>query len=292
MQLSLVICSRDREEQLRRSLAKLNLSAMSRLGVDLVLVDSASSDGTGAAMAEFGRTAGVPVQVFRAERPGASRARNIGARAARGDVLIFTDDDCYLDPNYFDAIQQRFDPETFRYGGGDTRLFDEADAVSGVTHLLFEEMMTIPAMALLPSGVIQGANMFFVREVFEQLGGFNELLGAGTPFPCEDVELCTRASLSGHRGVLIPDAKVLHHHGRRAGSRELAATEHGYDRGRGAYYARLLSLGQKGVWDLWSKGRQFENPGQPMSADRLNILRNEMRGAADYLDMVLGRPPG
>ena len=290
MRLSLVICSRNRAEQLQRSLAKLNLCAMDRLGIDLVLVDSASSDATGEVMVRFGRDAAATVNVLSTDRPGASRARNIGARAAQGDTLVFTDDDCYLAPDYFDVIQQQFDTAKYRYGGGDTRLFDEADAQSGVTHLLFDEVSTIPAMVLLPSGMIQGANMFMVRETFQQIGGFDELLGAGTPFPCEDVELCTRASLAGHLGVLIPDAKVLHHHGRREGTPELAVTEHGYDRGRGAYYARLLTMGQVGVWDLWAKGRQFADPGKSMSAERLSILRNEMRGAADYLDMVLDKP--
>jgi len=290
MRLSLVICSRDRAGQLCRTLAKLNLAAMSRLGVDLVLVDSASSDETSAVMASFVRDAGIVAQTIRADQPGASRARNIGARAAAGDVLIFTDDDCYLEPDYFDAVVRHFDTDRFQYGGGDTRLFDEADAVSGVTQLLFEQAAPIPPLALIPSGMIQGANMFFLRRAFERLGGFNEELGAGTPFPCEDVELCTRAALHGCTGVLVPQAKVLHHHGRRSGSADLAATELGYDRGRGAYYAHLLALGQNGVWGLWAKGRHFSEAGKPMTAERLNILRNELRGGADYLDMILSKP--
>lgn len=288
MQLSLVIGSRDRAAQLAVSLGKLNLAAMARLGVDIVLVDSASADATSEVMTRFATTCGLPAQVIRLDRPGASAARNAGARGARGDVLIFTDDDCYLDEAYFDVIAQTVDPARFHYGGGDTRLFDPTDDYSGVTNL--DEFQgrpaEIPPSRLLPSGMLQAANMFFVKTVFETLGGFNEALGAGTPFPCEDIELCTRASLRGYTGLLIPAAKVLHHHGRKTGSPALAETHRGYDRGRGAYFAHLIASGQSSVFELWAKGPHFKGQG-PMPPNALNILRNEMRGAADYLDMIM-----
>jgi hypothetical protein len=273
MQLSLVIGSRDRAAQLAVSLSKLNLVAMARLGVDIVLVDSASEDATSEVMNRFASTCGLPAQAIRLDRPGASAARNVGARAARGDVLIFTDDDCYLDEAYFDVIAQTVDPARFQYGGGDTRLFDPTDDYSGVTNL--DEFQGRPTE--IPPNV---------KPVFEALGGFDEALGAGTPFPCEDIELCTRASLRGYTGLLIPAAKVLHHHGRKTGSPELAETHRGYDRGRGAYFAQLIASGQNSVFELWAKGPHFKGQG-PMQRNALNILRNEMRGAADYLDTIM-----
>ena len=66
-----MICSRNRADQRGRSLARLNLVAMTRLGVDLVLVDSASSDETGAVMAAFVQNAPIAVPAIRADQPGA-----------------------------------------------------------------------------------------------------------------------------------------------------------------------------------------------------------------------------
>jgi GT2 family glycosyltransferase len=287
MSMSLVVCSRNRAGQLAPSLAALNLEAMARLGVDLVLVDSASEDATSEIMVVFARACGVAVQVLRADRPGASRARNLGARAAKGEWLIFTDDDCHLAQDYFDALAGALDPARFQYGGGDTRVFDPGEAATGVTPL-DDGPVVVPPRSLWTAGAIQAANLFILREAFERLGGFDEALGAGTPFPCEDVDLCTRASLSGYVGVLLPQARVLHHHGRRPGSPELAAAEQGYDRGRGAYYVRLMAMGQDAAWGIWSKLHQT-GQGGPMTVEAVERLRNEMRGAADYLDMVLSR---
>lgn len=288
MRMSLVIASRERSGQLQRSLARLNLEAMGRLAVDLILVDSASADDTHEVMLAFARGSGASVKVIRAERPGAAIARNIGAAAADGEALIFTDDDCYLDHAYFDVIAALFRPDRFQYGGGHTALFDPSDAPSAVTDMSrLDRVSTIEPGTLLISGLIQGANMFFARAAFERLGGFDEALGAGTPFGCEDIDLCTRASLAGYTGVLLPDAKVFHHHGRKSGGAALAAAERGYDRGRGAYYARLIAAGHRNALELWAKGPHFRASG-PMTRTELTILRHELRGAADYLDIVLG----
>lgn len=291
MRQSLIICSRNRASQLRRALAALNLEAMRRLEVELLLVDSASDDDTAAVMTDFAAGCGLAARVFRADRPGASRARNIAARAACGEVLIFTDDDCYLDAGYFDAVARDFDPRRFQYGGGDTRLFDPADHRSGVTEL--NGLAGVEALAprtLLTPGLLQTANMVFLRSAFEALGGFDERLGAGTPFPCEDIELCVRASLRGYTGALLARAKVLHHHGRRAGTEALRQAHEGYDRGRGAYFAGLLAAGQRRAFSLWAQGGHLSD-GEPMSREGLATLRDELRGAADYLQMLLGEEP-
>jgi GT2 family glycosyltransferase len=285
--MSLVIPSRNRAGSLQRTLAALNLDAMRRLGVDLVLVDSASEDDTTAVMVAFVKAAGIESQVLRAHRPGASLARNVGGRAAKGEVLIFTDDDCYLDAAYFDVIAETFDPAVHQYGGGDTRLYDPDDARGGITELGFDGPQTLKPGLLLPGGTIQSANMVITKAVFEKLGGFDERLGAGTPFPCEDIELCTRASRAGYAGVLMPRAKVLHHHGRKPFSAAAIETKRGYDRGRGAYIATLLAAGEANAWNLWR--RTFEAPTEGrMDRQALRVLRDELRGAADYLDMLIG----
>ena len=52
----------------------------------------------------------------------------------------------------------------------------------------------------IPAGAVQGANMAVRRAVFDVIGGFDELLGPGTPFIGEDIELIGRASWAGCRG--------------------------------------------------------------------------------------------
>ena len=77
-----------------------------------------------------------------------------------------------------------------------------------------------------------------VREALQAIGGFDPELGAGTPFPCEDLDAIAAVLWAGFRGRFDPRPLVLHHHRRRLP--DVPRLKAGYDRGRGAYYAKFL----------------------------------------------------
>jgi hypothetical protein len=162
---------------------------------------------------------------------------------------------------------------------GTILLFDSEDDAR-VANLRIKSKRVLPARSLLPTGSIQGANMFFLRSVFHTAGLFDERMGAGTEFPCEDIEMATRASLAGFVGIQIPEPVVHHHHRRKAGSPEADATVAQYDFGRGAYYASLIARGVPGVWDFW---RNCGDLGRPLNAVRLSSLERELQGATRLL---------
>jgi hypothetical protein len=210
-----------------------------------------------------------PVNIARAEHPGLGLARNVGIKIASGDVIVFTDDDCYLGANYFANLSTLWDERSFQYGGGQVLMYDES-LDPRVAWLTIERRHDIPPNTILAAGSLQGANMFFAREVFERVGLFNENMGSGTPFACEDIEMATRASMHGFRGVLLPELKVRHDHGRKRGSPEADRTVEGYDFGRGAYYAALVVAGYRKQSELANLAR----------------LPREMEGAQRYLETV------
>ncbi|HEY8383114.1 MAG TPA: glycosyltransferase [Microvirga sp.] len=279
MKTSLIVCSRNRAPQLRTMLSRLDLAEMKAFGVELVLVDSASDDETPQVMVEFARSCGIKAQVFRAPRKGLGFARNIGVEHATGDLLCFTDDDCYLGPGYFSAVTEAFGSGQVQYGMGRILHFDPRDD-QRLAGAKIDQTSLIPPGTMLPTGTIQGANMFFQREVFTQAGLFRADMGAGTEFACEDIEMGLRASIAGFTGVLLPSAIVFHHHGRRANSPEALATMNEYDRGRGAYYASALASGYSDVWLLWCATTPSR---QSLPADVLRKLEREFRGAADWM---------
>jgi GT2 family glycosyltransferase len=82
--------------------------------------------------------------------------------------------------------------------------------------------------------------MAFRRAVLERIGGFDERLGHGTRFSCEDIDAVASALWAGFSGVYDPRAVVYHHHGRR-GESEVRELRRRYDEGRGAYYAKYIS---------------------------------------------------
>ena len=91
--VSVVICTRDRPEELRRCLASLPAQTLRPL--EVIVVDNASSG-------EATRTAALNAGVVyvREDRPGLDYARNTGAATARGEIVAYTDDDVLLHPKH------------------------------------------------------------------------------------------------------------------------------------------------------------------------------------------------
>ena len=90
------------------------------------------------------------------------------------------------------------------------------------------------------AGTVHGANLAVRREVLAAIGGFDPLLGPGTPcVAAEDIELVARAVWAGWRARYDPAPVVSHHHGRKPGE-EADRVRRGYDYGRGAYYTKFL----------------------------------------------------
>jgi glycosyltransferase involved in cell wall biosynthesis/predicted O-methyltransferase YrrM len=267
--ISLIICSRNRASQLAATLGKLDLGDLTRNGVELTLINSASNDSTREVMRHFKEKNSLAVNIGEADRPGLGLARNIGIEISSGDVIVFTDDDCYLDANYFDILATLWDKQSFQYGGGQILLY-RASFDLRVASLSIGYREDILPYSILGTGSIQGANMFFGREVFERVGLFNEDMGAGTPFACEDIEMATRASMHGFRGIWLPELKVQHDHGRKRGTPEANQTVEGYDFGRGAYYAALTVAGYQ----------------QTSQLPTLLKLPQEIAGAQQYLEFA------
>lgn len=81
--------------------------------------------------------------------------------------------------------------------------------------------------------------MAFRRTVLDRIGGFDECLGAGTPFACEDIDAVASASWAGIAGAYDPRPTVYHHHRRKAKHEENELWK-AYDKGRGAYYVKYI----------------------------------------------------
>ena len=144
---------------------------------------------------------------------------------------------------------------------------------------------------LIHAGAISGGNMFFRKDVFNRLGGFREDMGAGsgTAFiGAEDLEMVTRASLAGFTGILVPDALNTHMHLRTPGSPEEKETSRGYDLGRGAHYAYLMTHGIHEAWALWA-GTASPDNNRRMKREILHRLKQEFEGAFRYLEHCLDK---
>jgi GT2 family glycosyltransferase len=269
--IALIICTRDRAAQLPALFAAL-AALRAHVAWELVLVDNGSRDDTPRLLRELAPSLGVPAAIVEEPRAGLGRARNAGVRRARAPLVAFTDDDCYPAADYLDRVADALADPALAFIGGRILPFDLQD--DPITTRSTPEVIAIPARSVVPTGLVQGANMAFRREVLDRIGGFDDALGPGTPFCNDDVDAVARASAAGFAGAYVPGPVVRHHHRRRA-PEEVAALERSYDHGRGAYYA-------KAMLDLPTRGSYARHWWQTMQVIPRHRTAREIAGAAEY----------
>jgi glycosyltransferase involved in cell wall biosynthesis len=237
MELSLVICTRNRAPQLREALANL-ARLRSAVPWELVVVDNGSTDDTALVIDRLRHQSHPCVVKVTQPRPGLGNARNAGWRVARGTWVAFTDDDCYPADDYLESVASCFreDPR-LGFVGGRILLFDRTDYPITIRENTVRK--EIRQGEFIQAGLIQGANLACRREALESIGGFDPRFGAGALFPCEDVDVLARMSARGWHGAYDPRPLVYHHHGRKTPA-DAARLMKQYDRGRGAYYVKCL----------------------------------------------------
>ena len=181
-------------------------------------MDNASSDDTaGAARATLGEDATVVVE----ERLGLSHARNRGVAEARGEVLVFIDDDITVDERWVRTYEETFrDGSVAAAGGPVETIFPEGSDPDYVRAVMADGARHWPLHARRgPSrGLPRPRTRLPARRehgdgaaAIEDVGDFDVALGWGKhQIPAEETELFARMCAAGHRIWYVPEAHVLH----------------------------------------------------------------------------------
>lgn len=233
---SLLISTRNRAGSLRQC-----LDAIKKIDCafqwELIIIDNGSTDGTPAVLSNFAACSCLNVRYLREPRRGQARALNRGIAVASGKILIFTDDDCYVAPDFLQHMHDVMKARALDYAVGRVELFDPADAA--LTIKTDPEPYDIAPNTALKLGSVHGCNMAVRRTVIEKIGLFDTLLGVGAWLRSgADHDLLQRASLAGLSGGYVSGAIVYHAHGRRGSA--VTRVMKRYDVGRGAILAKLF----------------------------------------------------
>jgi GT2 family glycosyltransferase len=205
-----------RAERLVRSLAAQTLPHAA------ILIDNASTDPSAV---DRLRALHPNLELVRLPRnAGYSRAANLGARRADGEVLVFVNDDCELEPDFLAALEAALDPgRGVTMAAGVLRdarrpgLIETAGIQIDRTLLAFDYLNGEPLSALSdapPPFGASGAAAAIMRDSFWDVGGFDEALFAYL----EDVDLSLRLRLAGATCALARDAIGTHEHSATLGS--------------------------------------------------------------------------
>ena len=188
--VSIVITVKNEARHLRRLLESL---AVQSPPFEVVVVDAGSRDGTWEIACEFAE--GRP-QTYRALRRAGSRGvgRNVGAEAARGSYLAFTDGDCVADSGWLEALRQGF---------------AASDVVAGTTVAIGSSQYgSLERVELFQKGrdmTYPSCNLGYRRALFRRLGGFDPRF-----ITAEDIDLNLRATEAGTTIRHEPGALIYH----------------------------------------------------------------------------------
>lgn len=216
VRLSVVVCTYQRPNELRRLLRSIRKQT---LCPDEVLVVDASEGAQPAS--ENG------IIVIPAAR-GLTLQRNIGAKAARGDIVVFVDDDAVMVPTWLESIQRAFlEPDNADVGGvtgpmlpvrtrtGRQRGLGLAARLFGLGEVAGSGRFKLSGFPSLPSGPLPletetlfGGLMGFRRSVLLDVGGFDENL-TGYAY-MEDQDIAARLRARGWRLLYLPQAGFYH----------------------------------------------------------------------------------
>lgn len=228
MKLSLVIPTFRRPDTLVAGLKSLQNQTLANF--EILVVDNAAEPAVEQLVQEFNRTARVTARYIPEPRLGLHYARHAGARAATGEILVFTDDDATFDPGWLQAYAEAFTAhQEMAAAGGPVRPIWESPPPQWLLDYMLNggkstsrlgpgKMFTILSLmepydyfCIDKRGFFFGVNMAIRRDVLFQVEGFNiECFGniwLGDGETGLQIKLWNRGMLIGY----IPKALVNHH---------------------------------------------------------------------------------
>jgi len=230
---SVVVASFNGARVIGRCLAALAEQTVAAESYEVIIVDDGSRDATARIASSF-------VERFRnfrlvrlGENRGLAAARNVGIRAASGEIVLFTDDDAIPPPDWVERIAAHY-----------------AEGVAGVGGLPEPEKPTPYARYEMAAGMLKygpdwrgvdgagGLNASFRRDALLDIGGFDERFRA----IADDADINRRLTAAGYRLRFVPGIVVKHRFPvrfsqflrrayRRGGGGRLFERKYGCDRG-------------------------------------------------------------
>lgn len=251
--ISIVVCTYNGSRTIRECLDGVHALRYEggRKGWECVVVNDGSTDDTARIFEDYPW-----VRVVDAgQNGGLSRARNLGMRAAEGEIVAYLDDDAYPDPEWLTHLALAFaHSEHVGIGGPNIappRDGFVADCVAhspgGPSHVLHSDT---------EAEHLPGCNMAFLRSALLAIDGFDEQFWIAG----DDVDLCWRLVDNGGSLGFSPGAMVWHH--RRGSIRGYLKQQRNYGRAEGMLqskwpekYNRLGHMRWAG--QLYGKGHTY-----------------------------------
>lgn len=204
---SLIIPTYNRPLRLKKCLSSLTNLDYPLDKLEVVIIDDGSPQLLQPIIDEFRQQ--INLTYFKQKNSGPATARNKGADIAKNKYLVFTDDDCEVDPqwlNSFANILHQY-PDAVLGGYTINKLTD--NIYSQTSQDLVDYLYSYYNNSHQKSKFFTSNNLVISNSIFNQLNGFD------TTFPlaaAEDRELCDRIYDQGYQMIYVPEAIIYHQH--------------------------------------------------------------------------------
>jgi GT2 family glycosyltransferase len=221
--ITVIVPARNRSVRLVPTMA--SVAAQRRRPAEVIVVDDASTDATRRYLRHTAERYGWLKVMRNQSNMGYLPSVNRGAAAARGEILVFLNNDTILMPGWLVPLLRtsRSHPDAGVVGGKllypDGRVQEAGGVVfadgSAAKFGAFDPALTSPLYNFLRDvDYCSGALLATPRAVFEELDGFDPAYGPGY---YEDTDYCFRTRESGRRVLYQPGSEIVHLEGATAG---------------------------------------------------------------------------
>lgn len=217
--LTAIICTYNRAKYIGPLLESIAANDLPKAEYEILLVDNNCTDNTREICETFAEAH--PEVSFRyttESEQGLSAARNRGIKEAKGDIIVYIDDDALVDPYYLRDYAEWFSahPDTMACGGPIIPLYEtqEPEWMSPYTRALLTAWMDYgDTPREYPKGRFPGGgNAAYRKSVFEKVGYFNTELGrkGDSLMGAEEKDIFDKMHALGMQILYLP-TPVLHH---------------------------------------------------------------------------------
>jgi len=204
IKVSVIIPTHNRSDALARTLDHLSKQRFEHAW-EAIVVNNLCTDDTDDVVR--GQRFPVPLRLVREDKPGASAARNAGARAALGECLIFLDNDILVEPDFVQRHYDSLKSNSCRWILGQVVSLPEQQRTPFGKFRMALQPLIPPGAGLSEVRGLSGQLFSLPRADFERLGGFDETFSGAS---VEDLEIALRAWQAGIKILIDPSIIGVH----------------------------------------------------------------------------------
>ena len=218
--LSVIICTYNRDKYIYHVLESLAKGTLPPHEYEIVLIDNNCTDNTSSELDRFAMNwPQVQLRRFVETHQGLSYARNRGIREAKGDVLVYVDDDAFVNGRYLENYKELFErrKEISAAGGPIIPHYEIGAEPQWMTYhlkrLLTGYLFFGDKEKLFPGeNYPGGGNAAYRKSVFDKVGSYNVELGrkGGDLGGGEEKDIFAKMKAAGMRFVYTPGSILYH----------------------------------------------------------------------------------